>query len=483
MTTSSISATVTDRGLGLRRGTARLIAIVGCSSSGDVATPTECVNPTVLVSTFGHGIAVEAAAKFMELTGAPVLFCRTADGTAGSAGSVTRTGTGSDSDAWAMTVSGAPNDAYKVRVKVTRAGATLSAVTACVRISLDGGETYQPEIPVPSSGSIEITNTGLTVEFDDDSGADEAIANDVYAFDCAAPVWSPTTLGNALTALEPANVLAHDGVLVVGNASGANISTVKDSHDRLLAASRPRWFLCNTRDQNSGESIATWVGVLVGTSPGFSAHTANLMAINASWCDIDSACIGGIWRRPVSWLLAARFALTGFAEHPGRARTGPLEGIREGSLHHDFSISSVALLDTRRFIGAQTVQGLTGYYATDRSSAADGSDYVAIMNARVICYATQIAMAKMALEVNEDFETTAEGTLTSADADALDESLTAYLVRELVDTGYASAAAGLVSRTADIVETPTLPFTIRIRPRGYAKNIVLDLGFALKVGG
>lgn len=483
MGTSSISATITDRGLGLRRGAARPICVVGCSSSGSAATPTECVNSTVLTSTFGHGIGVEAAAKVMEITGAPVIFCRTTDGTAGSAGSVTRAGTGLDADAWAMAVSGTPNDAYKVRVKVTRSGATLAALTACVRISLDGGETYQPEIPVPSSGAIEITNTGLTITFDDDSGADEAFADDVYAFDCTAPVWSTSTLGAALTALEANTAPEHDGVLVVGSVSGANILTVKDSHDRLIAASRARWFLCNARDQGSGESIATWVGVLTGGSPGFSAHTANLIAINASWCDIDSACIGGIWRRPVSWLLAARLAQTGFAEHPGRARTGPLEGIRAGSLHQDFSNSTVALLDARRFIGAQTIQGLTGYYATDRTTAADGSDFMAITNVRVICYAERIAMAKMAEEVNEDFTTTEAGTLTSEDADALDASLTAFLVRELVDTGYASAAAGLVSRTANIVATPTLPFTIRVRPRGYAKNITLDLGFALSVGG
>ena len=100
----------------------------------------------------------------------------------------------------------------------------------------------------------------------------------------------------------------------------------------------------------------------------------------------------------MSWLLAARFAMTGYAQHPGRARTGPLEGIREGSLHHDFSDATVALLDTRRFIGAQTIQGLTGYYATDRSTAAAGSDFEPIMNARVMCFATARAMAKMAEE-------------------------------------------------------------------------------------
>ena len=483
MSTSSISATITDRGLGLAGGTARPICVVGCSSSGTAATPTEVVNSQALTDTFGHGPGVEAAAKVMSITGAPLIFCRTADGTAGSAGSVTRTGTGADADAWAMTVGGTPNDGYSVKVKVTRYGATLAALTACVRISIDGGTTYQPEVPVPADGAIVITGTGLTITFDDGTAADEAFVDDVYAFTCTAPVWSTTTLGNALTALEAVNAPEHDGVLVVGNVTGATISTVKTSHDNLIAASRSRWFLCNARDQNGGESVATWVSVLVGASPGFNAHTANLMAISAAWCDIDSAAIGGVWRRPVSWLIAARFAKTPYAQHPGRARTGPLEGVRDESLHHDFSDATVALLDTRRFIGAQTVQGLTGYYATDRSCAAAGSDFDPIMNGRVICFATARAMAKMAEEVNEDVGTNADGTIASAEADALDQALTSYLVHELVDTKLASAAAGTVNRSDDIITTPTLRFQIRIRPRGYAKNITLDLGFALQVGG
>jgi hypothetical protein len=53
-----------------------------------------------------------------------------------------------------MTVSGTPRDAYSVKVKITRAGATLAALTAAARISIDGGQTYGPEVPVPSSGAL-----------------------------------------------------------------------------------------------------------------------------------------------------------------------------------------------------------------------------------------------------------------------------------------------------------------------------------------
>ncbi len=483
---ASISQTLTDRGLGLPQGQAQPIAVAGCSSSGTVDTPTLVLTPDQLTTTFGHGPLVELAAYLLALTGGPIVVCRTTTATAGSAGSVTRTGTGSDSDAWAMTAGGTPRDAYSVKVKVTRAGATLAALTACVRISIDGGQTYQPEVPVPSNGAITIANTGLTVTFDDDTGADEAFVDDVYSFTCSAPVWDATGLGTALAALAAAGpTLEHDGVVVQGSVTGSTISTVKTSHDALISASKPRWFLCHTRDQNSGESIATWAGVLIGTSPGFSAHTANLMAIAAGYCDVDSQAIGGIWRRPVMWPIAARLASTPVSQHPGRVRSGPLAGIRDGGLHHDLASSTLQILDTRRFIGAQSVQGVNGYIATDRTTAADGSDFTSIMRVRVICYAARVAMLRMTDEINEDRLVNTDGTIDAAEADTIDASVTSFLVSELANRKnnrrFCSDVAISVNRTQNLISSPTLPFRLRIRPLYYSTAITIDLGYALQV--
>jgi Protein of unknown function (DUF2586) len=483
---ASISQTLTDRGLGLPQGQAQPIAVTGCSSSGDIDTPTLVLTPDQLTSTFGHGPGVELAAYLLALTGGPLVFCRATTATAGSAGSVTRSGTGSDSDAWALSVGGTPRDAYSVKVKVTRYGATLAALTAAVRISIDGGQTYQPEVPVPSNGAIVIADTGLTITFADDSGADEAFADDVYSFTCSAPVWDATGLGTALAALAASGpTLAHDGVVIQGSVTGSTISTVKTSHDNLISASKPRWFLCHTRDQNSGESIATWAGVLVGSSPGFSAHTANLMAIAAGYCAVDSRAIGGIWRRPVMWPLAARLASTPIAQHPGRVRSGPLAGIRDGGLYHDLASSALQTLDSHRFIGAQTVQGVNGYIATDRTTAADGSDFTSIMRVRVICYAARVAMLRMTQEINEDRLVNADGTIDAAEASTIDASVTSYLVSELANAKqgrrFCSDVAISVNRTQNLISSPTLPFRLRLRPLYYSTAITIDLGYALQV--
>ncbi|MFO0610234.1 MAG: DUF2586 family protein [Polyangiales bacterium] len=483
---ASVSSTITDRGLGLPQGQSEPMAVCGCSSSGTVDSPTLVRTADQLTTTFGQGPAVELAAYLLALAGGPIVFCRATTASAGSAGSVTRTGTGLDADAWALTVSGTPRDAYKVRVKVTRYGATLAALTAAVRVSIDGGQTYGPEVPVPGSGALTLGNTGLTVTFDDDSGADEALADDVYAFDCTAPTWDATGLGTALAALAGAGpTLAHDGVVVVGHVTGVTVATVKTSHDALIAASRPRWFLCHARDQNSGESIATWVGVLVGGSPGFAAHTANLMAVAAGYADVDSQAIGGIWRRSVAWPIAARLAATPPQRHPGRVRSGPLAGVRPGGLYHDLSAASMQVLDTRRFIGAQTLQGVDGYVATDRTTAPDGSDFTSIMRVRVMVYAARLAMQRMTQEVNEERLINEDGTINAAEADAIDAAVTSFMRGELANAGanrrYVSEVSVAVSRTTNLITSPTLPFRLRIRPLYYSTTISLDLGYALSV--
>ena len=63
----------------------------------------------------------------------------------------------------------------------------------------------------------------------------------------------------------------------------SDVTSVALPQERLLAGQtdlgevfdlRYRALLGGTRDQSSGESVSTWQGVLVGTSPGFSAFSS-----------------------------------------------------------------------------------------------------------------------------------------------------------------------------------------------------------------
>lgn len=481
---ASVSATIAANGLGLPQALDLPPAIVGCCSGGTADTPTLVSNAEQLVSTFGYGPMCEAAATQLALGGGPIVCCKAATASAGAfTGLSSGLATVTDGGATPMelTPSGTPRDAYDVRVLVVRAGATLEAVTATVRISLDGGTTYGPETPVPSSGAIVIPNTGVTITFDDDSDSLTLVAGAVYAFGSSAPTFDATGLGTALAALAAERTtLDHEFVVVVGPLTATTFATVKTSHDALIAASLPRWFLCQTRDQNSGESVATWVGVLQGASPGFAGLSADLVALVASFSTQASQLMGTTWRRPTAYLLAPRFSTIPVSQHPGRVRTGAIAGIV--TQHHDAAAAGLQTLDTTGFMGVQSLPGREGYFATDRTKAAIGSDFTQVMRARVMCFAARVAVAEATSYVNDDVLTNDDGTIDTAAADAFDAAMTTALEREIVAPGYASAVAVTVNRTDNIAVTSTLRFQVRFRPKGYATTITLDLGFSLNLG-
>ena len=575
---ANVSATIRSRGLGLAAVLALPFAFVGCSSGGDIATPTLIQNEDQLTEAFGYGPAVSACAKTLREAGGPLLFCKAETITAGALGGYAQEGAGSAAagtlsadgsntstaipaltgtptdplsikivvttaganiaaspvtkvsldggltyyalgapavsatpqaigdtglslawtdgtfvlnDFWTangaacptpgdatgasvLTLSGTPRDAYDVRVKVTRAAAAAGDGTGAVRYSLDGGTTYAAELPVPTSRAVVLGDTGITVTF----SAASLVVDDIYRFKTTAPVFTAATLATALAALEEVGVEDHEGVVVVGAIDATFFDEIETSHDRLIAASKPRWFLAHARGQGAatqGETAAQWSAVLLGASPGFSGQTANLIAVAAGEATIVDDVHGGAeMRRSVLFALAARLAAIDVSEHPGRVRTGPLE---IETLVHDLASSTLDDLDSAGFIGAQSIQGVNGYYATDATRAAAGSDFTSIMRVRVMCFACRAALARMVEECNESIPVNANGTIRADVADGLDASVTSFLTRELGRR--VSSVSAQVDRTADLVSTSTLPFKIRMVPLGYSTAISLDLGFTL----
>ena len=114
-------------------------------------------------------------------------------------------------------------------------------------------------------------------------------------------------------------------MVVVGAIDATFFDEIEASHDRLIAASKPRWFLARARPgaATQGETAAQWSAVLLGASPGFSGQTANLVAVAAGEATIVDDVHGGAeMRRSVLFALAARLAAIDVSEHPGRVRAG-----------------------------------------------------------------------------------------------------------------------------------------------------------------
>jgi hypothetical protein len=272
---ASTTLAIGDGALGTSRQLARPPAIVGCSSSGTAATAGLYSSLEDVIATFGYGKLTALAAEYFGSVGGPLVMVKAASTTAGSASAVTAVGT--STAVMTVTTSTAVDD-FLVKIKVARAGASLAAVTAAVKVSLDNGLSYGEEIAVPLAGVLALTNLGVTVTWADGT----FVADDTFAFSTTSPIWDATALGLALDALET-TTFDHEFVHVAEHVTGATVSTLDTSVSTLEATNTFRWWLAGTRPEGSAESTSTWQGVLLGTSPGFSAFSSRHGAVCAAF--------------------------------------------------------------------------------------------------------------------------------------------------------------------------------------------------------
>ena len=122
--------------------------------------------------------------------GANLIYCIPAvASTAGTPSSVTAVAQGSGT----VAVSGSPHNAYRIQIKVTIPGGLNEAA---VRVSLDGGSTWNEEQTVPSNGSLAVENTGLTLTFT--AGEDGFAPGDLFSFTTTAPAMTNDDVLQAL---------------------------------------------------------------------------------------------------------------------------------------------------------------------------------------------------------------------------------------------------------------------------------------------
>lgn len=468
MTIPRVRLTVRDGGLGLVGLADKIICVLaiavagtGCTGlAGDLVSVSSLED---LVAGFTAGPLVDLGALMLAVSGGPIYCGRITGGVAGSVGVVSHVGTGGA----VATLPGTVTDSFDIRVKITRAGASLAAATAAMQISLDGGDTYAAEVAVPIAGTYVLTNTGLTLTFADGT----FVVNDTYSAVTVGPGWNSTNLNNALASVAALTSVEVEGVYVAGAASAA-LATVADTWAVAEAAeSRFRYVVMEARDQNSGESIATWRASIIAD---FASFTSVYVGVCAGYGEVLSPATGLFQRRPIGWPYIARLALIPFAEHPGEVQRGGLAGL--ASIYHD--AVSYSDLDTARFITARTVLRRGMFITRGNQMTAPGSDFRPIQNRRVLNEACRITLNALAPYLNTHVRVDADtGFILEGDAVAIEANLDAALKGELIDAAQATSATTHVTRTDNILSTSTLRVSVRVIPFGYAEFIEADVAF------
>jgi len=393
-----------------------------------------------------------------------------------------------DADATGTSVpvfSGTPLDAFDLRVDVTTAGSSLAALTATVKVSLDGGRSYGPNVQIPASGVYAIPNTGVTVTF----GSGTLVVGDSFRLKTSAPLWDATSLAAALNSLT-AVVGRYEFAHVAGPVDRTTAGTAKTWAAARETAGEYVFAQLGCRDQITGESITTWSAAIQGTDPGFSGYDGGrYLDVCASHGYVSSYLRAGVYfRKNLAVLRSARLASIPARQHPGRVKSGKIQGLMPDTdalagVIHD--LATYTSLDNARFSGAQQVKGRPRgeWYFTSRTMAAATSDFGEIQRIRVMCRASAAALTALAEYVGDDVETKTDGTgqIAEAAAQAIDGEVSAALKLAVVraPNDHATSAQARVTRTNNVLSTGTIQCALTVVPRGSVNAVSSTISYTL----
>lgn len=183
----------------------------------------------------------------------------------GEIGDVTKTGESKGT----FSVSGKPNNAYDMVVKITETGNTNEGSFA---YSIDGGNTFGEDITIPLGGTYDVPGTGLTLSFEDGQTEEKSfIANDAYAFATIAPTMNNASVLKAVKRLMTFNV-QYELIHVVGVSNKTLWAALQTEADEFMNTyKKPVLFICEGRGVKEDETLDEYLAAMTTERKGISS--------------------------------------------------------------------------------------------------------------------------------------------------------------------------------------------------------------------
>jgi hypothetical protein len=487
MPTGDVSITINDGGAAAILVPGSTVQVVlGTCSAGTATQIIATQNPNTLTSNLGYGKLPEAAALTC-LAGGTVLAIKCTSNAPGASTAVVSTATGTS----IVTVSvGTAYDDYLVQMTVVTGG-TIGTTGIVIKLSLDGGKNYGPEISIGTAVTYAITNTGLTLAF----AAGTMVAGDYHRFSTTAPHWNAAGLQAALVALtaSPYALAGWGSLHVAGAMSASDAASLQTYLTTMQTGFLYTRALVDVRDAiipiawgGAGETEAVW---LASIATAFSATDAKRICANAGHYNMPSAfptsvCGAPRYRRSLAWAIAARAVTIPPQRHAGRVRDGSLSNITvdpitdptDGFVYHDARITSG--LQVARFSGARTRVGKQGFYNTNPNlMSATGSVFTILPLGNIMDIACSIIHQVGQDVINSDIRLNANGTIYENEAKAIEIDLLGAINVNMTSNSMISSATVVVNRTTNIAVTSTVVVTVTIVARGYILEETVTVGF------
>ncbi len=478
MTLPTVTLTELDGALGSLPEGAKALAIIGTSTLGPIATPATYANKAALVTAFGKGPLVEAAAFHIETKRLPVLVIRATANTAATNSAVVVAGVTGTS---IVTITGATlgNDDYEVVVKVLTGG-TIGVAGIVISYSLDRGNNFSAPIALGTAVAYVIAEAG-TLSFSFAAGT--LVAGDTWNMVTTGPNYDSTALNTALDALGLSTV-AWEECLFANPLTAAMFDAIEVKFAGFAAGGKRHFWIGNNRFPTvTAGATETEAAYLTAAVTEYSAKASTMGGLCAGVCSLTSAVTGRKQRRPVAWPVGSLEASVSEEIHIAALNVGRLVGvsIRDANGNPDrHDETANPGLDDARFTVLRTFEDFAGIYVNkSRLFSAAGSDFEIVPYRRVMNIAESALQAFLMRRLHVPIRVSkTTGYIYEQDALEIESGANATLRSVLMAKPKASAATFQLSRTDNLLSTKTLTGQARVIPLAYPAQINVNIGFA-----
>ena len=152
-----------------------------------------------------------------------------------------------------------------------------------------------------------------------------------------------------------------------------------------------------------------------------------------------------------------------------------------GALYRSLPINLLNLLDSYHYVFLKKHLGEDGtFFNFSYCAIADNSDYATIENNRTIDKAIRLVRTALLPRLNSPIYVNTDGTL-SPDIIAVYEADCNVQLNQMLSDGEFSQSKVIINPAQNVLSTGKLYITIVIVPSGPAKNIVVNIGYAVKL--
>lgn len=437
--------------------------VIGVSSAGDTLTLVALTDVTTVRTLLGAGPLTDAVADQLSLGGGIVYAVRVPGSVAGAVAPAA-----GNPAAPAVTLDGAPDRALDVLVTITKGGAVG---TSEFTYSLDGGDTVVG--PIAVAASYAIPGTAHTLTF----AAGNYVQGSVYAYAVSAPQASIADIQAGIRAAFDSPALfeyVHVAQPMDNSGWAALDSLMVEAENEF----RYVWAIAEAPGPNAGESVDQWVTRLEAMKAGFAS---NHVQIVAPYAEVVDNLSGQQQVRSLGSRMGARLSSSPVHENPGWVQQGPVPGVvtiapfKAGTFGKQtlWNNGHALRLEQAGYSVVYNLAGRAGWFWTDgRMAAAPTSDYKSVTNRRVMNKGvTQVRQALLDF-VQSDVDTSElDASLANLVARA-QAPLQAMFANGEIDTYRVVIPAG-----QNVLSTRHLTVQVRITPKGYLREISLDIGF------